>query len=175
MSGDDEYLENEWLVVRHSGEMPEVALYSSLYYLTEDTDGPRMQLKERELRDLKRAAMERYQDIVLRDLQPNNRDTSIYRGVKRAIINFQRYQRFCQRQGICFPVEFRADAGEVLLRLLGAEVTEVRAGLRETTINCSFDELLRFAVELGLGPGVLPAGLPAICPGADPTGGLAIV
>lgn len=175
MNGASDYLENEWFVVRHSGEMPEVALHSSLYYLTEAEDGPGLILDETHVRELQQAAMARYQDIILRDLLPVNRDTSMYRGVKRAMINFQRYQRFCHRQGLILPAEFITEAADVLQLLLVTELDEVTSGSREATINCSFDELIRFSAELGIGQDILPAGLAAICPVADPTGEIAIV
>jgi len=107
-----EHIDNEWFVVRHSGELPEVALHSSLYYLTEAEDGPKLTLAENHLRELQAAAMERYQDIILRDLLPENRNASMYRGVKRAIVNYQRYQRFCHRQELEMSAGFIKEVAE---------------------------------------------------------------
>jgi hypothetical protein len=35
-------VEDELFLIRDSGELPEIAYHSSLYYLTEDQDGPRL-------------------------------------------------------------------------------------------------------------------------------------
>ena len=93
-----EVLEEEWLIVRHSGEIPEIALHSALYYLTDDPDGPRLQLSGEERESLQEAAATRYQEIIMRDLCFENRELSIYRGVRRAICNWHRFVAFCKRQ-----------------------------------------------------------------------------
>ncbi len=93
-------LEDEWYGVRHSGEIPEVALCSALYYLTHDPDGPGLRLSREQKGMLVQAAEIRYQEIVLRDLQQSTRNTTGYRGIKRSIINWQRYRIFCGRQQI---------------------------------------------------------------------------
>ncbi|MCI5168057.1 MAG: hypothetical protein D3903_18715, partial [Candidatus Electrothrix sp. GM3_4] len=67
-------VEDELFLIRDSGELPEIAYHSSLYYLTEDQDGPGLYLNESERRLLQEAALERCQQIVLRDLVPDNRD-----------------------------------------------------------------------------------------------------
>lgn len=41
-----EVLENEWHIVRYSGETPEIAYNSSIYYLTRAQDGPQINLDE---------------------------------------------------------------------------------------------------------------------------------
>jgi hypothetical protein len=93
-----ELLENEWFVVRHSGEIPEIALHSALHYLTEDLNGPRLQLSIEELHSLQEAAATRYQEIILRDLCFENHKLTIYRGIQRAIFNWYRFVAFCERQ-----------------------------------------------------------------------------
>jgi hypothetical protein len=93
-----EVLEEEWLIVRHSGEIPEIALHSALYYLTDDPDGPRLQLSGEERESLQEAAATRYHEIIMRDLCFENRELSIYRGVRRAICNWHRFVAFCKRQ-----------------------------------------------------------------------------
>lgn len=170
-----EHIDNEWFVVRHSGELPEVALHSSLYYLTEAEDGPRLTLAEHHLRELQVAAMERYRDIILRDLLPENRDASMYRGVKRAIINYQRYQRFCSRQELVVAGSFVEEVAAAFGSLLAVEVRDVAAGRRETALNCSFNELRSFAVEIGLAADSLPKGLAEICPVVAPSGEISII
>ena len=93
-----EVLEDEWLIVRHSGEIPEIALHSTFYYLTEDPDGPQLQLSIEEIQYLQEAAAARYQEIILRDLCYENRELTIYRGMQRAIFNWHRFVAFCERQ-----------------------------------------------------------------------------
>ena len=48
-------LEEELLLVRHSGEIPEVALHSSLYYLQDDEEGPQLRLTAEEQQLLEQA------------------------------------------------------------------------------------------------------------------------
>ncbi len=95
-----ELLEDEWLLVRHSGEIPEIALHSAFYYLTEDLNGPRLRLSVEEMQYLREAAATRYQEIILRDLCYENRELTVYRGVRRAIFNWHRFVTFCERQDI---------------------------------------------------------------------------
>lgn len=170
-----EHIDNEWFVVRHSGELPEVALHSSLYYLTEAEDGPKLTLAEKHLRELQAAAMERYQDIILRDLLPENRNASMYRGVKRAIVNYQRYQRFCHRQELEMSAGFIKEVAETFSLLLAAEVADAVAGANQTALNCSLKELECFAVEIGLTVEAMPKELAGICPVPVPSGEVAIV
>jgi hypothetical protein len=93
-----EILEEEWLIVRHSGEIPEIALHSALYFLTEDPLGPCLQLSVEEIESLQEAAICRFQEIIRRDLCFDNRNLSLYRGVRRAIVNWHRFVAFCERQ-----------------------------------------------------------------------------
>jgi hypothetical protein len=74
------YIEEEVFVVQHSGEIPEVTLHESLYYLSEDDEGPGLQVKPDDVFPLKLAVVKRYRTIILRDLAPGNRDKRIYRG-----------------------------------------------------------------------------------------------
>ena len=52
-------LEEEQLIIRTSGEIPEIALYSSLEYLCHDADGPAMLLTHEELDQLYQAVIDR--------------------------------------------------------------------------------------------------------------------
>lgn len=164
MSGGlDEYLDNEWYVVRHSGETPEIALYSAIYYLTEAEDGPKLSLTDEQLCQLKEAAAERYREIVLRDLQPQNRDKAIYRGIKRSSTNYQRFECFCRRQGLDGH-DFSKEVAASLLLFLATECVDVARGRRVTSINCSFQELNAFARRTGLVEDHLPGYIESICP-----------
>lgn len=155
-------LAEEELLVRHSGEIPEVALHSSLYYLREDDEGPRLRLTGEEISYLEGAALARYQEIILRDLDPANRDFSLFRGIRRANHNWRRFVRFCHKTGR--PDEaFRQIAATALAEYLRLELTEVDAGEREPSINCSAETLLNFALAMGIAPAALPGGWTGLC------------
>lgn len=155
-------LEEELLLVRHSGEIPEVALHGSLHYLCEDPEGPGLVLADEELRPMQEAALTRYQEIIRRDLDIDNRDLSVFRGIGRAISNWDRYQRFSE--GIGYAVEeFRREAATSLLVYLQQEAAEVSCGARAPSVDCPATELLTFVRTLGLAARDLPTGWDALC------------
>ena len=165
---NEEYLEEEWFIVRHSGEIPEIVFHSALFFLCEASDGPRLVLQPKQKQLLQQAALDRFREIILRDLQQANRKLPIYRGLARTIVNFQRYQKFCQRQqldGSAFSKEIAA----ALLLFLVEECVTVRKGLRSPALNCSFPELSAFAAAVGLTGEPLMAILREICPGCADT------
>jgi len=155
-------LEDEWYAVRYSGEIPEVALNSARYYLSHDADGPGLSLSPEQNCRLIEAAQMRYQEIVLRDLQQANRTTSGYRGIKRSMINWQRYQTFCTRQQLDYG-GFRREVAATLLLFVQQEVEEVEGGKRHTSINCTYDEICSFATKLGLSVSRLPGSIRMLC------------
>ena len=157
-----EVLEDEVLIVRNSGEIPEVAFHGSIYYLTEDPDGPELTLTNDNLRLLKKQVIARYQEIVLRDLIPENRDKSIYRGVKRSIANWRRLLKFCEREKQNIAA-FRKEVAQALVNFLHQEKSEVSAGLRDSCINCTATELLHFARKLQLSTEMLPESWQSLC------------
>jgi hypothetical protein len=160
---DNPYLADELLIVRNSGEIPEVALHGSLYYLTQDPEGPGLELDHLEVRMLKNMVVERYREIIHRDLEPGNRDLSIYRGVARALANWRRLAGFCRKEGR--PNEaYRLEVARALVAFLRNEVAEVRSCSRISAINCDCEGMLTFARELGLGPEELPEGWIGLCP-----------
>lgn len=156
-------LEEELIIVRNSGEIPEVALHASLYYLTEDEKGPRLALREDELALLYDAALARAKEIVLRDLDPRNRDLRIYRGIARSLVNWQRLQKFCDRINRPCP-EFRETVVPALLAFLDNELREVRAGGRVSSVNCNAKDLEAYCRELSVDKTLLPAGWSCLCP-----------
>ncbi len=163
IGSDREYmLEEEWLLVRHSGEIPEVALHASLHFLCEDEDGPGLVLTAEEVKPLQEAALTRYQEIILRDLDVANRDLSLFRGLRRANHNWYRFVRFSEKIG-CPCEEFRATAAEALLRYLSQERLEVDAGTRAPSINCSAEALLTFTLAMGIEPAALPEHWAGLC------------
>lgn len=157
-----ELLENEWFTVRYSGETPEIALHSALYYLTEDSEGPGLVLAVDEINVLRQAAADRYLEIILRDLEPANRVLPIYRGVKRSIINYHRYQSFCRRQQLDGG-KIIAEVAAALLLFLAREMVAAAKEQGCPAVNCSFVELNVFAQQLGLVQETLPPAIALLC------------
>lgn len=157
-----ELLEDEWLLVRHSGETPEIALHSSIYYLTRAKDGPHAALSQEHLDMLQKAAIERFSEIILRDLQHANSGTRIYRGLGRSIINYRRFCTFCLRWKV-EPGEIRRQVMKALEVFLATEMAIVSSGKRSSMINCSLRELQFFAEELGIDLLSKFAGIEACC------------
>ena len=156
MTETESLLAEELLIVRHSGEIPEIAFHGSLYYLCEDPAGPQLPLSQAEVESLRRQAVARYREILLRDLSPENRDARIFRGLKRCIFNWQRLGKFCARQGMEIEAPLRREVAEALRCFLRREAEEVRAGLRHSCLNCTREELDGFAREIGVLPEQLP-------------------
>lgn len=144
-----EAFENEWHIVRHSGETPEIAYNSAIYYLTRAKDGPQIQLSDEQISWLKEAAVARYAEIVLRDLQHSNSTKSIYRGIGRSIINYHRFCVFCSRQQLQVE-KVRGLAAEVLLIFLETESAQLHSEKKASIINCTYGELTSYAALLGL-------------------------
>ena len=142
-----ELLDNEWHAVRDSGEIPEVAYHSSLYYLTTDENGPLLQLSDEEIDRLLDAARCRYRDIILRDMLPENKGKSIYRGLKRSTENWRRFTVFHQR----YKVDLLCLQQEAATALQSFLTSEIANGVfPSASMNCTLQELLAFAHELGL-------------------------
>ncbi len=155
-------LEEEAFLIKHSGETPEIAYHSSLHFLFEDLDGPRLKREEIDLLPLKRAVFERYKRILFRDLNPKNRDRRIYRGVARSIANWHRLKTYSQREG--FDIKgVREETRKRLLSFLKVEYEDVKGGRRKPSINCTYDELLEFARELRLSEKEIPDGIKRLC------------
>jgi len=157
-----EMLEEEWFLVRHSGELPEIAFQSALYCLTEDPEGPRLELHPAEIHTLREAAIDRYREILLRDLCYEKRELTIYRGVKRAIFNWRRLVAFCGRQEqACHTL--RESMATAFLRLLQQSARQAgRADLAQV-FNCTFDDISSFAQELEISRELIPEAIRHIC------------
>jgi hypothetical protein len=150
MSNDlNEAIENEWYIVRYSGETPEIAYNSAIYYLSRAQDGPHICLDKEQVESLKKAAVDRYTEIVLRDLQHGNSTKSIYRGIGRSIINYRRFCMFCKRQQLEVG-QVRRQAADALLVFLEIEIEQLQSLNRPSIINCTYKELKSYAVELGV-------------------------
>lgn len=163
----DALLAEELLIVRNSGEIPEIAFHGSLYFLTEDEEGPRIELTTKDIRQLEKEVIGRYRTIMLRDLEPANRDKRHYRGIKRCIFNWQRLEFFLARQGLDRATELRREIAEQLSAFLHNEALENRKGLRAASINCTPAELTAFCRLLGIEADQLPAAWQDLCQQAD--------
>lgn len=157
-----ERLEEEWFMVRHSGEIPEIALHSAFYSLTEDPEEPRLQLSAEEIQYLQEAAAARYQEIILRDLCYDNRELTIYRGVRRAICNWHRFVVFCERQKSACP-NLRRTTREAFLLLVNKVLHATGKAIPIPVFNCSFHDITLFAHELGISEEQLPEDISRFC------------
>ncbi len=155
-------IEEEIFAIHHSGEMPEVALHTALYDLQEDGGGPCLHLTPEDIESLKDAVEQRYQRILLRDLNPRLRDRSIYRGLARAIANWQRLTRFCQRDGRD-TTPHRQAAAEALRTFLAIETDDVAQGRQPGAVNCTAAQLKAFAESLGVAEASLPEKWETVC------------
>ncbi len=155
-------LEEEVIILQNSGEIPEIALHSTLYYLTQDEQGPQIVLQEEEVEVLQNAADQRYRQIVLRDLDPDNRDLTIYRGVIRSIVNWQRYQDFCRRTGRNSR-KFKKDVGKKACDFICREYFDLVQGQRNSSVNCGTTELVEFLNNLDIDFSCLPDDWQIIC------------
>ncbi len=144
-------LENEWYLVRDSGELPETAFHAALHYLTSHSDGPQLQLDAEQRKNLFCAAAQRFEEIILRDLDFMARTSPAVRGVGRAIVNCQRFFIFCRRQQ-----EEPFFSRSVCEKLRPALAAFLCAAEKEqgSVVNCSEEEMRDFAARLGV---TLPA------------------
>ena len=161
-----EIIENEWYIIRHSGEIPEIAYNSAMYQLSRAQDGPRISLTDQQVELLQNAAIDRFIEIILRDLQHFNSTKLIYRGIARSIVNYRRFCTFCSRQRLEVS-HVRAQVAEALLVFLNAEIKRLRCGDQSTIINCGYVELQSFAGELGLELDNTFPTLAELCPSAS--------
>jgi hypothetical protein len=161
-----ELFENEWYIVRYSGETPEIAYNSAIYFLTRAADGPGMSLLPAQLNQLRQAAVDRYEEIVLRDLYHENVGKPIYRGVARSICNYQRFIRFCQRQGLCH-IKVKSRCTALFAMYLKVELERTCKNGQYSVINCSFAELKSFAVALNVSFLTEYSALKSLCPESE--------
>jgi len=156
------YIAEEAFMILHAGEIPEIFLHSSLYYLTEDPEGPGLALEADEIFLLKQSVVKRYRAIILRDLEPENRDKSIYRGLVRCAVNWQRLLKFCSREHFNFTA-LQAETAAALHKFLRQELADVQSNRRFSCVNCSQEEVSNLAVSLGILPAELPDGWEKLC------------
>lgn len=157
------YLEEEAFMILKSGELPEVAYHASIYHLGEDPEGPGLKLDAKELMPLKDSVVKCYKQIILRDLNPKNRDKSIYRGLERAAINWERLSRFALKEKIDLN-DIKNEVRKRLLTFLSRECEDVSLGRKPSSINCPYRAIAFLASELGIYENQLPKNLKNICP-----------
>lgn len=143
------YLADEVLMIADGGEMPEVAFNASLYYLTKDGDGPSLCLGGGDLLVLKRAVIQRFGFIVLRDILPENRCKSIYRGLERSYLNWLRLLGYCQRENLAVDT-LAEDVAATLSTFLQVELVDVCDRGKTTCVNCTVEQLQDYAEKLNL-------------------------
>ncbi len=160
------FLEDELLMVRQSGEIPAVAFHGALHYLSVDQEGPGLVLRAAERIALAGQAQQRFREILLRDLRPENRDQPQYRGLARCAMNWERCCQFCQQEGLDVKT-LRCEVALALLIFLRQEADEVMAGLRPSSLTCTAPTLGRLAAQLGLAAAELPAGWETLCADRD--------
>lgn len=158
----DAILYDEELLIIDGGEMPEVAFHSSLHYLTKDPYGPHIPVNSADLLRLKKAVVQGYRNIILRDISPDNRDKGLYRGLNRCCINWQRLRQFCLREHLGLEKE-RCEIGLVLKKFMSKEVAEVLKGQRLSSINCAPDDIHCLCQNLNLDVTEFPEGWQEIC------------
>lgn len=156
-------LQEEVMMIEHSGEMPEVAFYESLYFLAEDPDGPGIRLDHHDQLPMKEAVIRRYMFIILRDLNPKNRKKSIYRGIKRSIINWERLKKYSRKEDLDIE-EARKRTAQSLLSFLEQERRDVTEKGTASSLNCTRKELRDFATDLGLVKDEMVNGWELLCP-----------
>ena len=156
------HIGEEAFLIEHSGEIPEVALHGGLYYLTEDKEGPGLALDDGDILPMKQAVIKRYRAIILRDLDPGNRDKRIYRGLARCAANWQRLAKFCARENLDIRA-IKSEAAEALKKFIVNEAAEIECGDRISCINCSPEELAALMLSLGLTGDDFPAGWQVLC------------
>ena len=132
-----------------------MALHSALHHLSEDPGGPGIELTPGQWARLLDGACRRYLEITLRDLLPENIDTSAYRGIKRSYINWQRFLLFCERHQLDGSV-YRHLVAARLTDVLSRELVPVDGEQKKRMFNCSFGELTAFMQLLGLDPDRFP-------------------
>lgn len=156
-------LSEELLIVRTAGEIPEIAFHGALHYLTTDPDGPGLTLDPADIRRLEEEVVARYREIMLRDLDPANRELRLYRGIRRCLFNWERLGKFYGRQGLAGDDALRQEIAERLCAFLHNEALEVREGLRSSSVNCTAAELTLFCRLLALDTDRLPATWEHLC------------
>lgn len=149
MNTSENYIQEEAEWISESGEIPEVAFYEAVSYLTEKEDGPKLTLAPSDIKLLEDAVIYRYKNIILRDLDYTNRVSPVFRGMKRAIINYERLIKYQTRKNR-LASGWKEDIGRSLVGYMVRECQDISEGRLYRTINCGREKLDEFAKELGV-------------------------
>lgn len=142
-------VEEEVAAVAHAGEMPEVARAEAFHYLTEDPEGPGLDLTSAEMAALDQATVQAYGRLLRRDLNYRTAGRRPWRGLNRAAANLERATAFMTRNRLDWPREGRTDLVSLLENFLNQERAALEAGQAYTLIPPG-DDLRRLADGLGL-------------------------
>ena len=149
MDSRESYIQEEAEWIEESGETPEVAFYGAVFYLTEKEDGPKLTLSPADIKLLEDAVIYRYKTIILRDLNYTNRGSTVFRGMKRAIINYERLKKHQISKNRAVSGQ-KEEIGRALAEYMNRECQAVSEGRLYSTINCSRKKLEEFTKELGV-------------------------
>ncbi|MBU0730836.1 MAG: hypothetical protein KKE17_12335 [Proteobacteria bacterium] len=156
------HLSEERLIIKHSGEIPEVTYHGSIYYLTRDPEGPSLVLNTADLRFLQEMVLERYRVIILRDLTPENREKRLYRGLQRGAVNWERLTDFSNRY--CWDLaNIREEIAGALMAFLRQEAKDTNDGCLPSSINSTPRVLETFSRDLGINLDDLPSCWKKLC------------
>jgi hypothetical protein len=149
MNSSESYVQEEAEWIEESGEIPEVAFNEAVSYLTEKEDGPKLTLAPSDIKLLEDAVIYRYINIVLRDLDYTNRSSPVFRGIKRAVINYERLKKYQSRKNRSAS-GCKEDICRALIEYMDRECRDISEGRLYRTVNCGREKLEEFAKELGV-------------------------
>ncbi|MEA3280520.1 MAG: hypothetical protein U9Q38_07970 [Thermodesulfobacteriota bacterium] len=149
MNSSESFVQEEAEWIEESGETPEVAFYEAVFYLTEKEDGPKLTLSPSDIKLLEDAVIYRYKIIILRDLDYTNTKSPVFRGMKRAIINYERLKKYQSRKNRVVSGR-KEKTGLSLVEYMDRECRAISKGRLYRTINCGRIELEKFSKELGV-------------------------
>jgi len=145
----ESYIQEEAEWIEESGEIPEVAFCEAVSYLTEEEDGPKLTLTPSDIKLLEDAVIYRYKNIILRDLDYTNRGSTVFRGMKRAIINYERLKKYQSRKNKVVSGQ-KEEISRALAEYMDRECRDISEGRFYSTINYGREKLEKFAKELGV-------------------------
>ena len=142
-----EILEEVDAVLLTGGEIPEVVMFESLSQLESQGILPTLD----EMQRLHQAVFQRYQDIIVRDLDPMNRGAPVFRSPERARINLARLSAFAASHSMDMA-GFRSRAADLLQRYLDIEAAEITAGKSFNTLGMVRPATESLMTELDIDP-----------------------
>jgi hypothetical protein len=142
-----EIIEEADAILLTGGEMPEVVMFESLAQLEAQGIHP----TSIETRRLREAVFQRYQDMILRDLDPANRGTAVFRSPQRARINFARMSGFALKHDFELT-DFLSLAAGMFQKYLEQESVDIAQGRSFNTLGMDRSETELLISELRIDP-----------------------